>query len=177
MDPETARAILPDAARVLDTTGVTWWLYAGTFLGAYRDGLSDAFLALDSDLDFAVLGNDRADQVRQALQKNGYDLYVEYSGSKGPVQLAVRKDGIIVDVYFQLRVGDELQVETNVQNLTIWEPARFIEPLGEIVLAGTRYPAPNDPVGYLEHRYGPDWKTPVPRKTPWMDYTPCVRTR
>lgn len=169
MDPVKAIEVLHHAANIMESTGVVWWLSAGTALGAYRDDLSDEFLERDTDLDVGVLG-DQYNVLTTAFVNAGYEVLRAYHNTaRGwfgirdlPVQLAVVRDGIIFDIYFFHPDGDELVSYT--EHGQMRKPLTLIENLGSWM----GFPMPHPIERYLAIRYGEDWRTPK-EKGPWQD--------
>jgi len=146
--------------------GILHWLDYGTLLGAVRDG---ALIPWDWDADFGILARD-VDVVlalREEIEAAGHHVYL---GDPGTIRLYYSDvNELGLDLWLWREQGD-LLVSADENPLVLWPgmhdrasfPAAFVEQLTEVELAGRWFPAPS-PVDLLlaEHRYGPDWRTPV----------------
>lgn len=165
MIPEDAKRILHEGAVLLEGMGLTWWLSAGTLLGAYRDGFSDAFLERDSDIDVGVLGDERYQEIKETLERAGFAVHTTYPLADHWPQLAMVKDGIIFDIYF-FRPEGEMLVNVSSEGVMA-KPAEMVEGLVMLFVDGHQYPAPGPIPDYLTLRYGPDWQRPRPKFACW----------
>jgi hypothetical protein len=154
------------AHELLAEHGILHWLEYGTLLGAVRDG---ELIPWDWDADFGILARD-ADAVlalRDEIEAAGHHVYLGDPGSIRLYYSEVNQLGL--DLWMWHERGD-LLVSVDEDPLVLWPgmhdrasfPAAFVEQLTEVELHGTWFPAPS-PVDVLldEHRYGPDWRTPV----------------
>ena len=150
-DPQSA---LEDTAPLLD--GHHWWIGAGTVLGLHRDG---AFIPWDTDVDIGLEADWDNPPPDDLLP---WPLIGAQYWDGRPTQLAYLHGRLPVDVYVYYRDGDRLVNRTNVGRLEL--PAELVDTLGTV--AG--WPAPSPVDGYLAWRYGPGWRVPTGRKTPWQ---------
>lgn len=152
-----AAEMLVEAADIMDSLGVTWWLSSGTALGFVRDG---GFIPHDTDLDAETLGEPDSpslDRVQEAFEAAGWRK-VRYM----PFQRALQKRDVIFDVYFFHPDGDDLICDTEWGRMRqaaylFATPARF-------AFVGRRYPMPDPPEEYLRVRFGEDWRVPKTSK-------------
>jgi hypothetical protein len=154
------------AHELLAEHSILHWLDYGTLLGAVRDG---ALIPWDWDADFGILARD-ADAVlalRDEIEAAGHHVYL---GDPASIRLYYSETNQLgLDLWMWQEQGD-LLVSADDDPLVLWPgmhdrasfPVAFVEQLTEIELEGTWLPAPS-PVDVLlaEHRYGPDWRTPV----------------
>jgi hypothetical protein len=182
---------LLELARFVDSAlvgrGLVHWLDYGSLLGAVRDG---QLIPWDDDVDFGYLHDDH-DLVVEAL-------VTASSGTTYEIDLAT-PDVIFVhfssvnrqhaDLFPWDRVDGRLtpRFEAPLAWPGISEresfPARFIEDLEPVSLAGHAFSAPSPVHEFLErHRYGPDYLIPA-RGLVWMpaaeaiticDFTPAA---
>jgi hypothetical protein len=162
MDPQTARRVLEEGCVLLDMLGVTYWLSAGTALGAYRDKLSDEFLLKDTDIDVGVLGDSRKADIESVFNNHGFGSFRSYKTNKYWSQLTLIRENIIFDIYFFIPSGD-LLVNYN-EHGRMEKPSRLVERM-ELVLG---HPVPTPIEDYLKTRFGPSWKVPKP-KVDWQE--------
>lgn len=134
-----------------------FWMSAGTALGLYRDG---DFIEGDTDIDIAMKGYDGIDkEILDTFQ--GFELARSAYCQGKPMQLALIKKGVILDIYFHWEEGENY-VNYNDNGKTIM-PKEIYTP----VMLDTKYgklPFPNPPERYFEIRYGADWKIPQDKK-------------
>jgi len=151
---ENAPAIFKD---VISKIPFPYWVSAGTALGLYRDG---DFIAGDTDIDFAALGSERCSEaILEALA--GYPVVRTIYVEDKPMQIAFKKDGVIVDFYFHWKDGDEYYniSENGEQRM----PCGIYDTLSQ---RETKYGLVSFPAQveeYLAIRYG-DWETPTNEK-------------
>lgn len=156
MDAAVAATLLKEAKEVLDEHGVTFFLRQGTCLGAVRDG---AFIPWDDDLDIGSIvglhGFDEKviDPVAESFLARGF--HVRRSRFDGEAWLGIMKHNIRIDwVCFEVRKGHITHfpaVRIPVHLFTTLEPIDFI---------GQQFLVPSPPEEYLQHKYGPNWRTP-----------------
>lgn len=166
MNAGDALKILKEGCQILDELDVTYWLSAGTALGAYRDGLSDEFLQKDTDLDVGIYDDKDFQKIKLAFENHGFDTYRHYQTNGRWSQLALRKQSIIFDLYFFYPINGELVNYNESGKMT--KPLYLIEDMDELEVRGMPYPVPTPIEDYLVVRYGKDWKTPV-GKVRWQD--------
>lgn len=152
--------VLAAGADLLDDLDVRWWLSSGTALGAWRDG---ALIPHDTDLDVGVLDGPQVPPLLDAA----FTAAGFVSVRRMPYQLAYRLRDVIFDMYLFRREAAELAADTDCGRLA--KPARLVDDLASVELAGRRYPIPNPPEEYLRIRYGPGWRTPTRVKRPWAE--------
>ena len=163
-----ANATLIAGVKVLEQSGIKWWLSAGTILGLYRDG---DFIPHDTDIDIGVEGDhynnqEKINKLMVAFQKNGFRLIRTMFYGDYTMQLAfIDKRNIIFDLYFFYPIFNEMINYNNGGILT--KPSKLFSSLGKMEFKGYEYNCPNDIDEYLAFRYGEDWKVPKIKKGDW----------
>lgn len=163
-----AREALKDFVNLFPKDKWRWYVVAGTFLGAHREG---NFLAHDYDIDLgfndgeldsalmlSILNQDpvlelkKIDyQIEIIKQDNGF-YALKQSLAKFKL---IHKNGINIDIYIHYRDGDFLW-----RGSTIHRWFNKVYDLADYNLAGFDVLGPSNPDLYLSESYG-DWETPV----------------
>lgn len=167
MNPEKARNTLKVASQILEKLPITWWLSAGTALGAFRDNFSDEYFEKDTDIDIGILGTSCEDTLVEAFKKHMQLKEVNHAMGSHLSQIVFSDNDIIVDFYFFEIEGDNA-VNYNFAGKMV-KPLRMVNPPEPMIVNGTSYPMPTPIEEYLEVRYGFDWNTPKPH-TVWIDH-------
>ncbi len=168
---EAAAHTLQTLRQCLSIHRVPFMLDGGTLLGAVRDG---NFCADDQDdIDLTILGN--ADGLPAAISQAcllGFTIHHSWPHSaQGTGQLALKKDGVKVDLMLKERVrladseGEWMYWTVYGRNGLIVPkaiPMRLVEPWGTVHFHGQRHNVPGKVDEYLTYRYG-EWRTPVHR--------------
>lgn len=134
--PLWADAIMETIARTAEAVGLRYFVTCGTLLGWYRD---DRYIAWDNDLDVGVFYEpERYDDflLRLSMVEFETDIGTDWEAKH------LWKHGILVDVAFLESSSGFYDVPTTIQH------------------AGYAYNAPSPIGGYLEWKYGPDWRVP-----------------
>jgi len=168
VNPALALEVLSEGTKLLADTN--WWVSAGTALGAYRDALSDEFLARDTDLDVEVEGYI---DLKPIFMDSGFKVHTE--ASVGPVkcQLALVKNGIIFDIYFYTRGVSDFVNFSEFGAVVV--PSHLIDNAKIVNVRGIDLRFPSPPEEYLATRYGKDWAIPQPKKNWWEQAANMVR--
>lgn len=154
-----AAEVLLQAADVLDSLNVDWWVSAGTLLGIYREG---DFIAGDTDIDVEMTGSvgpvlrafdrlapryrngwwketGRKIQAIWRFPKNTlFDLYIYYPDKRGLVSYTPYSDQEIIYPPDLKRTA----IMFHGRRFPCWEPER-----------------------YLTYVYGKDWRIPSATKS------------
>lgn len=64
---------------------------------------------------------------------------------------------------------DYLEKKVSEETKIIIVPKTYFDEITEVILYGRRFPAPKDCESYLEHRYGNNWRMPVPEYNYFTD--------
>ena len=134
---------------------INYWVSAGTALGLYRDG---DYIKGDTDLDIAMVWEPGLERKICDLI-GGEVIRTAYENGK-PMQIAMIKEGVIVDIYFHHRVGEEIEnhsqsgwtrMRANICTDPKWMKTKY-----------GLLPIPKE--AYFEIRYGDDWMIPQNKK-------------
>ena len=149
---------------LLEERGIRHWLDWGTLLGAVRD---HAFIPWDSDVDFGILEEDAPAvlALRDEIERAGYAMsvdgatiqvfYSELNHASVDVYVWTRQDGLLT-----YRESD-FMIWPGMHDRTAFPPA-YLDRLERVSLHGREFWAPSPVDRFLsEHRYGPDYMTPV----------------
>ena len=156
LDIERAGRMLREAKEVFDEMGVVFFLRQGTCLGAVRDG---ALIPWDDDLDIGSI-----------VGMHGFS-----EGKIRPTVSALKVKGFYVKVlHYELYTAVKLFKYNTRMDWQCYRvvagtiahypgvpfPVSLFERLQEASIDGTAYLVPSPAQGYLQYKYGPDWKTP-----------------
>jgi phosphorylcholine metabolism protein LicD len=167
---EMAKENLFTIADILESLGIVFWLDGGTLLGAYRD--KDFCEGDEDDIDLFTwsIYDVLAGNIIKRAEEHGFELVNHWKGDarlpgKGQ-ELAVKRLGSKVDVNFYEKRGLDawsLVYDGQQHGIPQVTLARFYEELQPYEFLGRKFNIPRDIEGYLTHRYGPDWRTPIHR--------------
>lgn len=162
---------LEGTLRVLDDMGRMPVLAYGTLLGAVRES---RFIPHDDDVDllYASRGKDResvvADlmQLRAQLQSMGYRVDLLLPNNLN-MHVFHPRTGALVDVFPCWIEEAGLMLHMEAMKIRPIRPD-IVHPGTSVELHGRIFPAPADPVAFLEERYGAAWKVSDPYfEWPW----------
>ena len=141
---------------ILEKNNIDFMLYFGTLLGAIRE---NDYISHDEDIDLALLEEDKMkffnclpEIIEQGFEIARYDR-------KG--LLSIIRNGEYIDFYF-FRKKDEIVRTCS----GILVPEVFLINRTRIEFYGEQFSAPADYEGFLEFRYGANWRTPIK----WANY-------
>lgn len=164
-------AHLMEVIAVLQGAGYEVVIAYGTLLGAVREG---RFLAHDDDIDimYRAKAHDKPDveaeikRLRKLLETAGFratDLLPKHLN----MHVVSRKGGLVIDVFPCWLQDGRLQMHMEAMAIRGISP-NIMFPAGLAKLEGEDLPAPADPAGFLQERYGAGWKVPDPyHDWPW----------
>ena len=149
MNPEHAKIALERGADLLEKLNIRYWIGTGTLLGAYRDGFSDEFVTMDSDIDVFTLDESAWFKVLHAAAVDDYPWQYAQLFSMPDrwwkLTLATSNaDGCVGFDLWLFKIGGRENWRTARCNL--WAGAQIIpaylveDPLGEIEIYGRKYP-------------------------------------
>ena len=160
---------------VLSDAGVPFWLEWGALLGYARDG---DLIPHDGDIDIGVMARDWTVECEQKLVDAGFSLRT-YAPSLSVgrafmlpdaphvpafYKVILNKGTCDVDIYFEgpgYGIDSECRFMTTEFRRGILEfPATMLEERQTIHFLGRDVEVPADIEAYLEHAYGPDWRSP-----------------
>jgi LicD family len=146
--------------------GITHWLDFGALLGAVRD---ERFIPWDIDVDFGILARDRDSVLALCPEVHNAGFVCVDRGDPGLIRFNYSPTNLRHLDIFVWAESDGVLVptcETRLDSPGMHGreafPSSFVTQLEEVRLYGRSFPAPS-PVGRFlaEHRYGPDYLTPV----------------
>jgi lipopolysaccharide cholinephosphotransferase len=179
LDPSTVQdlyQITKDLTEVLDKAGIRYIAHAGTLLGIVRNG---GIIPWDDDVDLAIFHEDEPKLIllKPALEKLGYHMMYD---SKKAVMYDVSKIGNpnfddhingrkeltfpFVDIFV---IHNDLKSDQFVYSnwrtkemfSTEWYKKEWMFPLKKMIFGPIRLSCPQNPEAYLDHYYGPTWRT------------------
>ena len=162
---------------VLARHGIWHALYAGSLLGAVRDG---DVIPWDHDFDLLArpIDRQRIVELNDEVAADGYSFRYAFLPSSDLVLVpdgcerfnaaalvVFRGDEPMGDLYTPWLFTDGNLRQYDLMQEIYWCPRYalpywFVEELGEAELCGRRLPAIRAPERWLEHNYGPDWRVP-----------------
>jgi len=161
---------LTDAKSVLDKLKITFWLEAGTCLGAVREG---NFIEYDTDIDLGVLAEDehRADEIIQAMKQKGFEVMYEWGERGKGYEISFIRFDVKLDLFFFYKKGDKRWHGAYYHKELIPHifDAKLIEKLKTIDFQGLKVKIPFASKKYIVARYGEDWETPNKDWHYWED--------
>lgn len=158
MNPANARRCFRDGTDILDKLGISYWVDAGTLLGAYRDGFSDEFLQHDTDIDVITLDNNAIWKFSTLAMRSGFSFHEGYGVLGRWTKVSFIKHVVIFEIYRFEETHDKIVCHTR-QGLITY-PKEFVLPLGSLEIDGKECPAPANIEGYLRTVFGEGWVTP-----------------
>ncbi len=163
-----AREVLKDFITLFPRDNWRWYVVAGTFLGAHREG---NFLAHDYDIDLGFNDGelDSAAMLRMLSQHSVFklkkiDYQIEivkedngcYALKLSPAMFKIiHKNGLNIDIFIHYRKGGFLWRGSIIHR---WFNTAY--DLADYNLAGFDVSGPGNPELYLSESYG-DWETPI----------------
>lgn len=171
--------IMSRVAAALNDAGVVWWADYGTLMGAVRNPLTTwadyhwlpqedrpagplapGILPHDKDGDLGCAWRS-IDAVRR--QMAGIPAHAFRDSLKFELSARNRTN---VDLFFWLERADGTFYREKYAAVDDYKGREFhrdlLFPLTTVEWEGLTLPAPRDPAAFLEMRYGPDWRTPIP---------------
>lgn len=161
------------ACDTLKEAGIEAWLYAGSLLGAVRDG---AFISWDNDLDLCIIADEEFDWSRLeiALNRVGFQRVREFRCDGTITEQAYSFGASHFDIFAMKPTGDDTaRVCIYMKRDDEWYKSRdqwtvmyldTFRPYGrrEIEIEGCLLPVPDNAEQLLEMQYGPGWRVPDP---------------
>lgn len=167
---EQAWKNLIDFKEVLDKLAIPFCLANGTLLGAYREG--DFISGDEEDIDLVIPNFfcNQAEKIFSELQKKGF-------GKPGRFYVKGRLEGAGIwrganrlDInFFHLKGNEVYEVHINKfpnnpkSYMVNVFPKHHFEKFEKLNFKGVDFNIPSDIEHFLELKYGPNWKIPIPR--------------
>lgn len=180
MDKGIAMKNLCDMVDTIEHLNKNYFITDGTLLGAVRGG---GFIDFDEDVDIGVFGFEWSigefAELTKILMKLGFVLYHSFGKYGEAFEVAWRRDGVKVDMFFYWKRADEyiFHAFLNGGRTLPDDIIEFSYPLSQLCpwvghylangelkiidLVGRQFKTPCDPIKFLETKYGPDWRTPT----------------
>ena len=156
---QAAIANLCEIKGILDQLAIPFWLDGGTLLGAYRD--HDFCVGDEDDIDLCTWMELKTDAIVRQAKRHGFSVYGIWE-----TEFALTRDGNKVDLFFNAKKGDEAYTWlylTGQPRVAVVIPLHFYEQLEPIEFHGMWFERPREIEEYLAYKYGPGWRTPIPR--------------
>ena len=157
-EPAAFRAALAAVGRVLDQSGITWWIQDGTLLGAVRHG---GPIPGDKDVDIGIFASEFRPSLIGDLKAAGLAVTrTRAVDHRLRLFIRIRHDGFPVDIFGMYDEGDRWSYSIDHRRLRV---DNLFTPfsIGRIDYMGLEVPCPEPPERYLVEAYGPDWPVPV----------------
>lgn len=165
MNFKNAKQTFLDVKRILDQSGIRFWLVDGAALGAVREG---SIIANDQDIDLRVWAADwNFPIIFKKLISEGFICKkirdTKHYGNLSPGSVLYKR-GIKLDICLGYYYPPESTIAVLAyeprSNVSIL-PARFFKDDYFINFMGINTRVPSPPEEYLEIRYGKNWRIPV----------------
>lgn len=178
--------LMGEVAPRFDAEGVVWWADYGTLLGAVRNPMTTwadypwlsqegrttpgphaGIIPHDKDADLCFLAEHigAVNRVGKAMKALGYNARAQVPREKCKFKLSAR-NATNVDSFGVRRREDGTMYRQHYAQVDWCKGREFHEsilfPLTTVEWEGMTLPAPRDPEAFLEMRYGPNWRTPIP---------------
>ncbi|MCF6238902.1 MAG: LicD family protein, partial [Candidatus Marinimicrobia bacterium] len=154
-----------------------FWVEGGTLLGALRD---QKLIPWDHDLDFGMKFESEAQMKRliRHLRRRFYVSVKDFPKTNKIWQLGkyrvlkiyprknlIFKEKLCLDlfVYYEGKLPDtdETVYKYVVWNRNAYHRKEYLNAPESLTFYGKEVPVPANPVGFIEVKYGQDWRTPV----------------
>ena len=168
--------MLEDVTEILKSSKCSYWLDAGTLLGAIRDG---KLIPWDHDLDIGVQFSTNSDlkNLIHSLQKQFYVRALAFSKKEGIWNLGKYRiikvynkkafffrQKLCLDIFIfyrePIQPGSKIVYKYGVWDQNAYYDSNLIDNLKDINFYGRNYNIPGDSHEYLKAKYGESWKTP-----------------
>ncbi len=152
-----------DIVRVCRAHGVSIWVQDGTLLGLVRDG---GLIPGDTDTDTGALASSWGPAAATELLLRGFTLAKVLGTPENGLQHRYWRAGEKTDIFFHYR-EEGVQWHAAYQRRNgKWMQWRYAyEPFGTttITVGKHEWITPDPPEAFLVTKYGPDWRTPIPK--------------
>jgi glycerol-3-phosphate cytidylyltransferase len=170
---------LAAAVGVLNRAKCTWWLEAGTALGAVREG---DFISYDADIDIGLHPKhiELWDTLKADMIAAGFEFYRAWTHEKRKLELSFKMNGVKVDLFFFYDAGDvwwhgaigpdeDGRWTGKGEFLPHVFAAELFKELEPIRFHGIDCFLPHPSKKYIAERYGPQWIYKNPAYRFWED--------
>lgn len=160
-----AERTLNEICTLLEKNDLQYWLAAGTILGIHRD---NKLIEWDTDLDIEMKGDVDPLKLAKLLESNGYLIARTASFRGRLMQIAVKKNDVLIDFHFFWDNGHSSYMNYN-ECGSFKFPQFMFDNLTKIELNGREYSAPADVEAYLDIHYK-EWRKVIKGRH-WKTYT------
>jgi len=169
------------AVGVLNANQCTWWLEAGTCLGAIRE---NGFIPYDPDIDLGLHPKElpKWDKIQADMIAAGFELYKAWTHGKRNIELSFKRNGVKLDLFFFYDGGDGCWWHgafgpnpitggwgKDVEFLPHVFSASLFTALKPFTMDGIPCFVPDPAKRYLIERYGFQWPHRQPAYKYWTD--------
>ena len=162
---------------IMQRVGISFWVEGGTLLGALRD---QKLIPWDHDLDFGMIFESEK-QMKSLIRNLRRRFYVSVKdfpktnqiwqlGNYRVLKIYPRKHLIFKDklcldlfIYYEDTLPDSQEpvYKYVVWNRNAYHRKEFLETRESLLFYGKEVPVPANPEGFIEVKYGKNWRTPV----------------
>jgi len=162
MNKEIALNNLLEISKVLESEGVKWWLTDGTLLGLWREG---DFISHDHDTDIGVDHKTFTKESFNKIKNLGYKIEHIFGIWNESFEICLSKNGVRTDLFFFYSDKERYYHSAfdNFSNIGCYR-YDFNYKLFEtkwVNFLGYDFRIPENPLLFIETKYGENWKTPV----------------
>jgi len=144
MNVAAAEKLLLDIKEIFDRNGIRFWLFCGTFLGAYRD---HCLMPWDEDIDLAIFKEDM--EIIAKCQRQFEEKGIFFAPEPDAV---LCRDNEHADLYtFLLESDKRVRINYRIDAIDF-------EILDTVYFLGQRWRILNNPEKWLYYIYGPNWR-------------------
>ena len=183
--------LLEGVVSTLEKYGCNYWLDGGTLLGAVRD---KKLIPWDHDLDVGIKyeNDDILEKLILQLRKKYYIRPLPFSSEENiwdlgkyriikvyPRKYLFFSTKLCIDIFIFYRevlgTTNQLVYKYGVWNKNAYYDYNLLDKLSNISFYGRDYSIPGNTIGYLEAKYGSDWKIPKKKWNVVMDDGSIIR--
>lgn len=161
INAENAIQNLSELDTIFRKYNARYWMQDGTLLGYVRD---KNFIPHDNDVDIGMRWSDFSQEIFKEIIDCGFAFKSSHGRLEESLVINFRKRNIPVDIYFYYYDGDRFY------HTAAYGKARKYRvdfsykdfDVKEIEYFGVKLFVPEDPLYFIETKYGKDWREPKP---------------